>query len=79
MICDDLNDSVEGMGGHPQAKTPNINRLMQKGIRFTNAQNNAPICAPSRASLFSGLHPATTGCYSFDQGARFRGNPRMKD
>jgi hypothetical protein len=27
IICDDLNDSIEGMGGHPQAQTPNIDRL----------------------------------------------------
>ena len=43
IICDDLNDSIEGMGGHPQAITPNINRLIKSGVRFTNAASNAPI------------------------------------
>jgi arylsulfatase A-like enzyme len=61
IICDDLNDSVEGMGGHPQARTPHIHRLMERGIQFTNAHNNQPWCAPSRASLWSGLYPFTTG------------------
>ena len=61
IICDDLNDSVEGMGGHPQAYTPNIERLMDQGVRFTNAHCNAPICGPSRASLWTGLLPSTSG------------------
>lgn len=67
IICDDLNDSVEGMGGHPQAYTPNIERLMDQGVRFTNAHCNAPICGPSRASLWTGLLPSTSGYYGFDQ------------
>jgi len=67
IICDDLNDSVEGMGGHSQAYTPNIERLMDHGVRFTNAHCNAPICGPSRASLWTGLLPSTSGYYGFDQ------------
>lgn len=65
IISDDLNDTIDGMGGHPQARTPNINRLMQKGVRFVNAQCNDPLCAPSRASLLSGLYPHTTGYLEF--------------
>jgi arylsulfatase A-like enzyme len=67
IICDDLNDSVDGMGGHPQAYTPNIKRLEEKGVRFTNAHCNAPICGPSRASLWSGLLPSTSGYYGYAQ------------
>ncbi len=67
IICDDLNDSVEGMGGHPQAFTPNINRLIDSGVQFTNAASNVPICGPSRASLWSGLHPISTGLYGSNQ------------
>ena len=37
IICDDLNDSVEGMGGHPQARTPNIDQLIRSGVHFANA------------------------------------------
>ena len=51
IICDDLNDAIEGLGGHPQAITPNIDRLMSRGVRFANAQSNVPICGPSRAAL----------------------------
>jgi len=67
IVCDDLNDSVAGMGGHPQALTPNIDRVTQRGVRFTNAASNSPICGPSRASMWSGLHPVTTGVYGGDQ------------
>jgi len=67
IICDDLNDAVEGMGGHPQAITPNIDKLMNRGVRFANAQANVPICGPSRAALWSGLAPTTTGYYGYKQ------------
>ncbi|MBT3289863.1 MAG: sulfatase-like hydrolase/transferase [Victivallales bacterium] len=63
IICDDLNDSIEGMGGHPQAFTPNLRRLAQRGVMFTNAHCNGPMCAPSRPSLLSGYYPSTTGLY----------------
>jgi arylsulfatase A-like enzyme len=65
IVCDDLNDSVEGMGGHPQARTPNIHRLMEKGFLFTNAHSNAPICAPARACMFSGIYPHHSGLIEF--------------
>jgi arylsulfatase A-like enzyme len=64
------------MGGHPQSKTPNLKRLMQRGTTFINAHCNASICAPSRASLFSGLYPHTTDYYNFDQ---WRENKILKD
>lgn len=60
IVVDDLNDSVEGFGGHPQAITPNIDRLASRGIRFLNAASNAPLCAPSRPSFLTGLYPHTT-------------------
>jgi arylsulfatase A-like enzyme len=65
ILCDDLNDSVAGMGGHPQAVTPNIKRLMGRGVQFTNAHSNAPICAPARACLFSGMYPHHSGVIDF--------------
>jgi arylsulfatase A-like enzyme len=64
MICvDDLNDWIGCMGGHPLAKTPNIDKLASRGILFTNAHCQVPLCGPSRASLLSGLRPSTTGIY----------------
>jgi arylsulfatase A-like enzyme len=49
--------------GHPQARTPNLDRLARRGVLFTNAHCQAPICRPSRNSFFSGLRPSTTGVY----------------
>ncbi len=63
IAIDDLNDWVGCMGGHPDARTPNIDRLASRGTLFTNAHCQAPICGPSRASLFSGLLPSTSGIY----------------
>ncbi|VGO22113.1 endo-1,4-beta-xylanase [Pontiella sulfatireligans] len=78
IICDDLNDSIAGMGGHPQASTPNIDRLAKRGVRFTNAASNCPLCGPSRASLWSGLHPTTTGYYGYKQQINhWKKNPKL--
>ncbi len=63
IAIDDLNDWVGCLNGHPNAKTPNIDRLAKQGVLFRNAHCQAPICGPSRASVFTGLYPATTGIY----------------
>lgn len=60
---DDLNSWVGHLGGHPQALTPNIDRLAKRGVSFTKAYCNAPLCNPSRVSLFTGLLPSNTGVY----------------
>ncbi len=60
---DDLNDWTGCLGGHPQAKNPNIDGLAKRGTLFRNAHCQAPICTPSRASLVTGLYPSTTGLY----------------
>lgn len=57
IMCDDLNDYQGVFGGHPQAKTPNIDKLAKSGIQFMNAQSNVPVCQPSRNSLFTGVYP----------------------
>ena len=65
LICiDDLNDWVGCMGGHPQAKTPNIDAIAARGTLFTNAHCQSPICGPSRASFLSGRYPHETGLYN---------------
>jgi len=60
---DDLNDWIGCMGGHPQAKTPNIDRLAARGVLFSNAHCQSPVCNPSRASMMTSLYPSTTGIY----------------
>lgn len=63
LIIDDLNDWVTAVGDHQQVTAPNIKALARSGTVFANAHAQAPICGPSRASLFSGLYPAQTGIY----------------
>ncbi|MBK1880438.1 sulfatase [Pelagicoccus mobilis] len=63
IAVDDLNDWVVPYGGHSQTLTPNLERLADSGLRFTNAHCQAPLCGPSRASIFTGLLPSTTGLY----------------
>ena len=57
IIVDDLNDYLGYFGGHPQSKTPNIDKLAAQSVQFTNAQTNAPVCQSSRNSLFTGVYP----------------------
>lgn len=75
IICDDLNDFVEGWEGHPQARTPQIAKLAAEGVSFLNAHSNDPVCAPCRASLFTGIYPHTSGLYSFERWDR---NPTLQ-
>jgi len=77
IAVDDLNDWVGALGGHPQAQTPNIDRLAKRGVLFANAHTQAPLCNPSRASLLSGLRPSTTGLYTLQPGVR--AVPRLQD
>src|SRR6266849_1167639 len=70
VAVDDLNDWVGCLGGHPQVKTPHLDRLAKRGTLFTNAHCQAPLCNPSRASLLTGLRPSTTGIYALKPGIR---------
>ena len=63
IAIDDLNDWVGVLGGHPQAVTPNMDKLAERGLLFTNAHCSAPGCNASRTSLLMGLRPSTTGIY----------------
>jgi arylsulfatase A-like enzyme len=63
IAVDDLNDWVGCLGGHPQTKTPNIDRLAASGVLFRNAYCAAPACNPSRTAIFTGLPPHRSGLY----------------
>ncbi len=70
LAIDDQNDWLGYLGGHPQAKTPNIDRLAGRGTAFTNAHCQAPLCNPSRSSILIGMRPSTTGIYGLSPGIR---------
>jgi iduronate 2-sulfatase len=59
IISDDLRDTV-GCYGNTAVKTPNIDRLAQRGVCFERAYAQYPICNPSRASFLTGLRSEQT-------------------
>jgi arylsulfatase A-like enzyme len=61
IMCDQLRFDYLGCAGHPHLPTPNIDRLAQKGVRFTRAYVNSPICGPSRMSFYTGRYVRSHG------------------
>ena len=67
IAVDDLNDWIGSLGGHPDTRTPNMDRLAARGMLFTRAYTVAPACNPSRAALLTGIRPSTSGVYNNHQ------------
>ena len=65
IAIDDMNDWVGFLGGHPQALTPNMNKLAERGVNFVNAHCIAPACSPCRLGLLYGVEPFNSGLYPF--------------
>jgi uncharacterized sulfatase len=59
IASDDLNNDMHCYG-NPFVKTPNLDRLATRGVRFDRAYNQYPWCGPSRASMLTGLRPDVT-------------------
>lgn len=60
IVSDDLSTDL-GCYGNSVVRTPHIDRLAQRGVRFTRAYCQSTVCNSSRASIFSGLYPLATG------------------
>jgi arylsulfatase A-like enzyme len=71
IMSDDLNTALSGFG-HPQCKTPELDTLAARGMRFENMHCQYPVCGASRASLMSGLYPYTNG--TLGNSGTLRGN-----
>ncbi len=70
IAVDDLNDWIGCLRGHPDVRTPNLDRLAGRGVLFTNAHCPAPLCNASRAALLTGVRPSSSGVYTNSQPMR---------
>ena len=61
LFADDLGYGDLGCYGHPNIRTPNLDRLAVDGIRLTSFYSAAPSCTPSRAALLTGRYPLRVG------------------
>jgi len=68
IIADQHNAKVLGHAGHPQVRTPHLDRMAAEGVRFTNAISQNPICTPSRMCYLSGQYPHNHGDYACEHG-----------
>ena len=76
IICDDLNDFGSVYGGHPQALTPRMCSFAESAVTFQHAYSNNPVCAPSRASIYTGIYPHTSNNLFW---AKWFDNPVLKN
>ena len=77
IAVDDLNDWIGCMKGHPQAHTPHMDRLAERGVLFTNAHCAAPVCLASRTAVLCGRYPDETGVFS--NWGKTQGKPPAKE
>ncbi|CAL1592160.1 unnamed protein product [Knipowitschia caucasica] len=63
IFADDLGFGDLGSYGHPTSLTPNLDKLAEGGLRFTDFYCTSPVCSPSRSSLLTGRYQTRTGIY----------------
>lgn len=63
ILADDLTWTDAGCYGHPDVKTPNIDRLAKEGMRFNHSYTAVAMCSPTRQFILTGLYPVRSGAY----------------
>ncbi len=70
IMCDQLRWDYLSCYGHPKLRTPNIDALAARGVRFSNAYCQAPLCGPSRASFYTGRYMSSHGVMANEDATR---------
>ena len=65
--CEDMGP-VLGTYGVNEISTPNIDKLAEQGVKYTNAYSTVGVCAPSRFSIITGMYPARLGAHNMRSG-----------
>jgi len=80
IMCDQMRaDSIAALG-NPHILTPNFDRLVRRGVTFTNAYSPCPVCVPARYTIRTGCESPTTGIYANMMPDLTRGQaPGMED
>ena len=76
ILADDLGWTDLGCQGSKYYRTPNIDRMAEEGMRFTNGYSCGPNCQPTRAALMSGQYGPRTGVYTVGSIDRFNWRSR---
>lgn len=63
ITCEDMSMSLRCFGD-PYAYTPHLDRLASEGVRFTRVFTHAPVCAPSRSGVITGMYPTSIGSHN---------------
>lgn len=74
IMSDEHDPRIMGCAGHPVAKTPHLDALAARGVRFTNAYTPSPICVPARAAFATGMRVHRTR--HWDNAMPYTGEPR---
>ncbi len=61
VYADDMGYGDLGINGHPNIRTPNLDKMAQEGVRFTNYYSASPACTASRYALLTGKYPSRAG------------------
>jgi len=64
LVSDEHNHTVGGFAGDPVVRTPNLDRIAERGVHFGRSYCQAPVCTPSRASFLTGKTISTLSCWN---------------
>src|SRR6476661_8323958 len=76
LTCEDMGPNLRACGD-TYSVTPNLDRLAARGCLYNNAWSNAPVCAPARTTIISGVYPTSSGAEHMRSMTRLPATMRM--